>query len=219
MVPSLNQCDPWLLLEADRETQASWESRLKTGLGSGPHQSNIRSMLADPALRALMEVRENGATNYKNALVLKALGLIQPHRMTVKAGKFSGARLQYITLTQRGSVWLETWKNDTKIETGERRKAPQPYDLLAKLIRSYLVLDRGCGIVVTHDVAKIALHHGDERVLGRLVFLEQGLLQFHLDWDSHAVTEDQWLGVQSAWSNQSNVERSGAGVIDVFEAW
>ncbi|UZD89718.1 hypothetical protein [Cognatishimia activa] len=219
MYLDLNLVDPKLLLKTDQLTQAFWERSMRNELGSGTCQRMIRGMLADPVLRPLLEVSENGATSYENALILKALGFLKSHEMKVHSGSLQGDTLQFICLTESGWACLKSWKDRSEQELAAHELSRKPFELLTKFVRSYLAIDRGSGIAISKKVAEFALKLHDERVLGRMIFLEHDKLQFWLEWDSVKLTESEWLLGEREWSDSSRNDRTGAQIIDLFEVW
>lgn len=192
-----------------------WEHSFRTALGSGIWQGNIRAMLADPVLRPMLELNENGATNYENALMLASLGFLASKTERITTGQFTGARVQCVSLTDNGRQYISNWQ--VEMQSIHTDATPNPFDVLLRFIRSYLVIDRGSGIVATTRVAKVALELNDKRILSRMVSMEYALFQFDLDAVIHDATETAWMKLASTWSNTFDSSRTGASVVDLFD--
>lgn len=204
-----------VLIDADRASQSFWEEFVKSGVEDAHHKSLFRAMLGDPILRPLLEIRENGATSIEGALLLKSIGFLDQATISIPSGPLAGHNLTYVYLTRRAITCTSRWR--TRI--GDDSNDKYSFNFFKKCIRSYLVVDRGAGIAITKAVAEVALNLADEKILGRLAAFDYDLLQFDLDYNSAAVSENDWLAVEPIWSKTSNLPRTGAGIIDLCYTW
>lgn len=207
---------PKLLLEADLASHLSWEKNIHEKLGSTDDQSLFRAILGDPVLRAIVELIENGATSFEGALMLKGLGFVDEDSFQIHHGPLRGRKMHCVTLNNNSHYTLSRWKS--RLEDREMC-FEDPMELFTKCVKSYLAYDRGSGIVLTKRVAEVALEFFDQNILSRAVCLEYDILQYDLDMEDRSITERDWMNVESKWSHNSAIKRSGAKVIDLWEAW
>ncbi len=215
MQTHIEKIDPKILLQVDKAAHVLWEHSFRAALGSGIWQGNVRAMLADPLLRPMLEINENGATNYENALMLTSLGFLASKTERITTGQFTGARLQCISLTDHGRQYISNWQD--AMQSVHTDATPHPFDVLLRFIRSYLVIDRGSGIVATTGVANFALKLNDRRILSRIVSIENAVFQFDLGTLARDAPETAWMKLAGSWSNTPVSSRTGASVVDLFD--
>ncbi len=204
------EIDPSFLLISDREMYIHRDLSLAGALGDGFVYRRIKNMLADPLLRPLLELLENGATSYEGALKLKGRGFLETRSMIARRGPFKEEELQYVLLTDEACSYGHRW-------LFERAEGPEPdlnpAESLLKAIRRYLVVDAGSGIVVGRDVMEVAIDLDDMKILGRLVHLDYGRRQLSDPGFSDPVSEADWMEARAYWSGADSDDRVGAAIV------
>lgn len=204
------EIDPSFLLISDREMYIHRDLSLAGALGDGFVYRRIKNMLADPLLRPLLELLENGATSYEGALKLKGRGFLETRSMIARRGPFKEDEFQYVLLTDEACSYAHRWLFG-------RAEGPEPdldpAESLLKAIRRYLVVDAGSGIVVGRDVLEVAIDLDDMKILGRLVHLDYGLRQLSDPGFSDPVSEADWMEARAYWSGADSADRVGAAIV------
>ena len=208
--------DPRFLIQAELESQLFLEKNVRERLLLEDDQSLFRALLGDPILRPILELSENGTTSLEGALSLKALGFLNESWIQIDDGALRGQKIQIVSLDPKSRTCLERWKH--RLEN-RPKSYMDPLQLFTKCVRSYLACDKGSGIVMTNKVAEVALELFDEKLLGRAALLEYDLFQFDLDPHKETVSESDWMDREKYWSRNSTFIRSGAKIIDLWEAW
>lgn len=212
MANQIDPLDPEFLKDAEMAVYAFREKLLDDALGKGHLGRRLRAMLADPFLRPLVELSENGATSYEGALRLEAAGYLRARGMTVRSGVLRGEMLQYVSITDEAEKVREGW---SELREAWDPNEPDAFDHLVSAVRRYLVMDHGNGFVVRRDVAEVAIDLADQRVLGGIVKLHDGSPQFVLGGGREGIEEADWLDAEDYWSGQYGEGPRGASILDL----
>ncbi|MEX1663742.1 hypothetical protein AB4874_19390 [Thioclava sp. 15-R06ZXC-3] len=205
---------PSFLIDADQEAQKARDMRLSE-LFHQPHTLwRLRSMLADPFYRPLMELDRNSATDFASALVLKQRGFIETRELTARFGELSGHRIETVEITQEGFEFLynyhatvDSLNPDIRCDAGE---------LMHSAVLAYMARDLGYGIVVTRDLAEVAIEIEDGDVLRRMMSLMRFSRQLRGAPDDLVDAIEQRRDAQDYWAPRSDGERTGYQIIDLF---
>lgn len=212
MANQIDPLDPEFLKDAEMAVYAFREKLLDDALGKGHLARRLRAMLADPFLRPLVELSENGATSYEGALRLNGAGYLRVRGMTVRSGVLRGEVLQYVSVTEDAEETLGGW---SELREARDPEEPDAFDHLVSAVRRYLVMDHGSGFVVTRDVAEVAIDLADQRVLGGIVKLHDGSPQFVLGGDQEGIEDADWLDAEDYWSGQYGEGPRGASILEL----
>lgn len=174
----------------------------------------IQAYLTDPVWRAAYELDINGAIPFESGLMLLGARIIRVSEFTVRRGRYAGHPLEFVEFTDSGLQFLEA------CAAFEDEDCPHREAVFACL-SSYLVIDRGNGIVATRSLLEVAVEIDDWELLSRHRPL-RGDTRFGLSF-SHvkppeiiASEEDreEMFEYCSDWPG----ERSGFAVIDLSSA-
>lgn len=204
------EIDPSFLLISDREMYFHRDHSLTAAIGEGFVLRRIKRMLADPLLRTILELLENGATSYEGALKLKGRGFLETRKLIARRGPFKEEELEYVLLTDEACSYAHRWLFG-KAEGAEPDL--NPAEALLTSIRRYLVVDTGSGIVVGRDVLEVAIDLDDMEILGRLVHMDFGVRQVSDPGFGDPVAEKDWMEARAYWSGADSADRVGAAIV------
>uniref|UniRef100_A4WQQ1 Uncharacterized protein n=1 Tax=Cereibacter sphaeroides (strain ATCC 17025 / ATH 2.4.3) TaxID=349102 RepID=A4WQQ1_CERS5 len=166
--------------------------------------------LTDPLWRPLVELEINGATSYEGALMLAGAGLVTSVSFVARSGRERGRSVPFVDFTDLGRECL----NEYLCFSG---KEDPCREALFQAIGSYLVVDRGSGIVATRSLLEVALEIDDWDILKRIRHLGTGCpfgMSYEVQPQDQAVTEEERMEMSQFFSDWDE-ERLGAKLIDL----
>ncbi|NSY38131.1 hypothetical protein [Leisingera sp. ANG59] len=207
--------EPKFLLECElhlstAREESLWNDRLRNSINV-----RTRRYLSDPFLRPICELKCNEATDFQSALLLKQVGMVEIDTFVTRQLEFHNQVMLVVRLTHKALSYLEEFSH----QNHEDENSPAPFDAFDALVSgvcSYLCIDRGNGIVVTRDLAEVALDLHDVDVLSRTMNLTSLNRQFDFSLQRFA-TETERLEVEDHWSCSYNLHKNGAAVVDLQE--
>lgn len=166
----------------------------------------------DPFLRPITELLHNGATSYERALVLKERRFLDVREFVARAGPLEGEMIEIVRLTDAALLFAE---EASELPDDDSFDLPfDAFEAFLEGIRGYLAIDRGNGIVVTRDLAEVALDLEDGDLLNRLMSLKRYERQVRYCLPSNATPAFR-LEAERYWSSSDGPKRGGAHIIDL----
>lgn len=199
------------LYEADVAAKSAFLEAIRQKGGSkGLNLKRSIQYLTDPLWRPLVELEINGATSYEGALMLAGAGLIISSSFVVRNGRAGGCSAPFVDLTSAGRESLDEYLRFSG-------KGDSCREALFQAIGSYLVVDRGNGIVATRSLLELALEIDDWDILKRVRHLGTGGpfgMSHEVRPQDQAITEEDRMEMSQFFSDWDE-ERLGAKLIDL----
>lgn len=171
----------------------------------------IQAYLNDPVWRAAYELNINGAIPFESGLMLLGARMIRVCEFTVRRGRYAGHPLEFVEFTDIGLQYLES------CASFEDKDCPHREAVFACL-SSYLVIDRGNGIVATRSLLEVAVEIDDWELLSRHRPLRAdtrfGFSFSHVKPPEITASEEDRAEMFEYWSDWPG-ERSGFALIDL----
>ncbi|PYF09249.1 hypothetical protein C8J30_110123 [Rhodobacter viridis] len=197
------------LVEAEIAARQAFDARIAREPGfSALARKRVSRYLDNPIWRGLVELHLNGATSFEHGLMLRGAGLLRPARFFVLAGDLAGRELDCVEFTDLGLEQLHG--------TLSFKGADDPCrEAIYRAVSSYLVIDRGNGIVATRSALEVALEIDDRDLLSRACSLVSGCpMALPPPARSKGATEEDWMEMAEFFSNGDD-DRRGAAIIDL----
>lgn len=202
------------LVDAEIAARKAFSTAIESAKGlSKLSVRRIQAYLTDPVWRAAYELNINCATSYESGLMLLGARIIRVSEFTVRRGRYAGYPLEFVDFTDIGLQYLEA------CAAFEGKDCPHREAVFACL-GSFLVIDRGSGIVATRSLLEVAVEIDDWELLSRHRPL-RGDARFGLSFSDvkhpemivSAEDREEMFEYCSDWPG----ERSGFAVIDLSD--
>jgi hypothetical protein len=200
------------LVDAEMSARRAFNAAIESVKGlSKLAVRRIQAYLNDPVWRAAYELRINGATSFESGLILLGARMIRLGNLTVRTGRFRGYPLEFAEFTDYGLQYLNACASFEGEDCPHR-------EAVFECIGSYLVIDRGNGIVATRSLLEVAVEIDDWELLSRHRSLADDIRSGGIFADMKPpkviASEEDWEEMFEYCSDWPG-ERSGFAVVDL----
>lgn len=199
------------LVEAEIAARKAFDARLAEEPGlTDLCRRRIARYLQDPIWRGMAEIALNGVTSFEHGLMLRGAGLVRPAKFAKCHSALSDAYIACVECTDRGLEYLQDALSFGPDEDPAR-------DAIIRAIMSYLVIDRGNGIVATRSLLDVAIEIDDRDLLRRVMSLANcnpAIDHETLDRVLTGASEQDRMEMADFYGSDDD-DRRGAAIIDL----